>query len=251
MNNKLFRDDRNGRGGVDAAAARNKAIADLLSAAGASVSVVKMAIRQSDGSLMQSVTETINADEYAHETDPEGWTNISILREVTIAYRQVDNIGKLPVAVIMTDDKQAAREYRPAAIFSMIYTFDIDPDHYAKSEVRSAYDRLRRAEAIRMKQMEDALTEKGAIIRRYTVTNGDEKIRTAIDTKPLTVRDYIERVSPFEMAEDSSDRTCTYTIWMNTLAGWLPAFVGRDKDVEEGYLICLPDEDDNEDDEFE
>ena len=57
MNNKLFRDDRNGRGGVDAAAARNKAIADLLSAAGASVSVVKMAIRQSDGSLMQSVTE--------------------------------------------------------------------------------------------------------------------------------------------------------------------------------------------------
>lgn len=251
MNNKLFRDDHGGSGGVDVVAARNKAIVDLLSAAGASVSAVKMAIRQSDGSLLQNTTETISADEYAHETDPEGWDSMSVLREVTIAYRQVDNIGRLPVAVIMTDDKRVAREYRPAAIFSMIYTFDIDPDRHTKSEVRSAYDRLRRAEDARMKQMEDTLMEKGAIIRRYTVKNEDEKIRTTIDTKPLTVREYIKRVSPFEMAEDSSDRTCTYTIWMNTLAGWLPAFVGRDKDVEEGYLICLPDEDDNEDDEFE
>lgn len=73
MNNKLFRDDHGGSGGVDVVAARNKAIVDLLSAAGASVSAVKMAIRQSDGSLLQSTTETISADEYAHETDPEGW----------------------------------------------------------------------------------------------------------------------------------------------------------------------------------
>ena len=231
---------------------RNMALTDLLSAAGASINVVRMMVRRADGALLDNTSETISADEYARLTDPEDSYYREIMESVTITFKWVDSIGLLPASVITTDNSEIVKGRRPAVIVASIFHLEVDPDVYSKEKVEAAYDRLSSVEATRLNHLKELLVADGVCIRQYTMADVDGMIKATVDFSPMEIKDYIRYVFPYNAIRDNG---LLFIVWTGTEAGWLPTFTGRSKDDERGFCICLPedvsDDDEDEEDDYE